>query len=157
MAATVFSTSRCGRTTGRTASPPSALPKKWPPTAVCRRLWPPRPRRWPAFPSPTCGRRIDGLDGLRSYLRDHETETLRSLVRHFVGYALNRGVLLTDRPLIDDIVAALPQNEYRFSTVVERVVLSQQFRFRRWKHRGIHVNGTSVTMSTGISEPMAGW
>jgi len=77
------------------------------------------------------GRRIDGLDGLRSYLRDHETETLRSLVRHFVGYALNRGVLLTDRPLIDDIVAALPQNEYRFSTVVERVVLSQQFRFRR--------------------------
>ena len=77
------------------------------------------------------GRRIDGLDGLRNYLRDHETETLRSLARHFLGYALNRGVLLTDRPLIDEIVAALPQNEYRFSTAVERVVLSQQFRFRR--------------------------
>jgi len=77
------------------------------------------------------GRRIDGLDGLRTYLRDHEDETLRSLVRHFLGYALNRGVLLTDRPLIDEIVAALPQNDYRFSTVVERVVLSQQFRFRR--------------------------
>jgi hypothetical protein len=77
------------------------------------------------------GRRIDGLDGLRTYLRDHEDETLRSLVRHFLGYALNRGVLLTDRPLIDEIVAALPRSDYRFSAVVERVVLSQQFRFRR--------------------------
>ncbi len=77
------------------------------------------------------GRRIEGLDGLRTYLRDHEDETLRSLVRHFLGYALNRGVLLTDRPLIDEIVAALPRSDYRFSAVVERVVLSQQFRFRR--------------------------
>ncbi|MCE2725477.1 MAG: DUF1585 domain-containing protein [Planctomycetaceae bacterium] len=64
-------------------------------------------------------------------MRDHEDETLRSLVRHFLGYALNRGVLLTDRPLIDEIVAALPRSDYRFSAVVERVVLSQQFRFRR--------------------------
>jgi hypothetical protein len=77
------------------------------------------------------GRAIAGFDGLRDYLRDHETETLRSMARHFLGYALNRGALVSDRPILDEIVAELPKNDYRFSTLVERVVLSRQFRFRR--------------------------
>ena len=54
-----------------------------------------------------------------------------------LGYALGRSVTLSDEPLLDAVVATLENNDYRFSTAIEEIVTSPQFR----NHRGIDVTG----------------
>ncbi len=80
------------------------------------------------------GTPIDGIDGLRTYLLTVRQETfVRQFCRKLLGYALGRGVQLSDEPLLDEIVATLQVNEYRFGAAVEMIVLSRQFREIRGK------------------------
>ncbi len=46
---------------------------------------------------------------------------------------MGRSVVLSDEPLIDAMVSALEQNEYRFSAAVLTIVESPQF----LNHRGL--------------------
>jgi len=51
--------------------------------------------------------------------------------RRLVSYALGRGVMLSDRKLIDRMQTALRTNGYRFSALVETLVTSPQFLLKR--------------------------
>ncbi len=77
----------------------------------------------------TDGTTFTGLDGLRSYLLETRREDfVRQFCRKLLGFALGRGVLLSDKVLLDDILAKLAANNYRVSTAVELIVQSRQFR-----------------------------
>ncbi|WP_231756492.1 DUF1592 domain-containing protein [Lignipirellula cremea] len=74
---------------------------------------------------------LDGVEALRNYLTQRSEQVHRNLIRRMLGYALNRPVSVSDKPLIDRTLAVLAQEEYRLSSVVENIVLSRQFRLHR--------------------------
>lgn len=74
------------------------------------------------------GTALAGIDGLRTYLRDTRREDfLRQFCRKLLGYALGRSVQLSDKPLIDEILAALAANDYRVGIAFDLIVRSPQF------------------------------
>jgi hypothetical protein len=80
------------------------------------------------------GTTFDGLDGLRDYLVvKRRNDFLRQFCRKLLGYALGRGVQLSDEPLLDEMQRRLEENRYRFSIAVETIVRSRQFREIRGK------------------------
>ncbi len=80
------------------------------------------------------GTEFDGLDGLRKYLvEQRKALMLRHFCTKLLGYSLGRTVSLSDRPLIDEMLAELEKNDYRFSAAVLPIVRSKQF----CNHRGM--------------------
>jgi len=80
------------------------------------------------------GTAIEGLAGLRGYLLEQRREDfLRQFFRKLLGYAIGRELQLSDRPLVDSMLARLAENDFRFSVAVETIALSQQFRMIRGK------------------------
>jgi hypothetical protein len=78
------------------------------------------------------GTQFEGVDGLRNYvLTQRRDEFLRHFCRKLLGYALGRSVMLSDQPLVDEMLAELKKNDYRFSAAVLTIVRSQQFRYHR--------------------------
>ncbi|MEO6785690.1 MAG: DUF1588 domain-containing protein, partial [Chthoniobacteraceae bacterium] len=74
------------------------------------------------------GTAFDGLGGLRSYLMNtRRDDFLRQFCRKLLGYALGRSVQLSDKPLIETMLARLKENEYRVGTVIDLIILSPQF------------------------------
>ena len=74
------------------------------------------------------GTAIEGLDGLRSYLvTARRDDFLRQFSRKLLGYALGRSVQLSDKPLIESMLAQLKANDH-VSTAIELIVRSPQFR-----------------------------
>ena len=77
---------------------------------------------------------IEGIDGLRNYLLTKRCDQfVRQFCRKLLGYALGRGVLLSDEPLLDSMLLELAENNYRIGTVFEMIVQSRQFRDIRGK------------------------
>jgi hypothetical protein len=75
------------------------------------------------------GTELNGPDGLRAYLLTTRRDTfLKQFCKKLLGYALGRAVILSDQPLLDEIMAALAQNHYRIGPVIEMIVSSRQFR-----------------------------
>ena len=75
------------------------------------------------------GAAIDGVDGLRDYLlNDRGDDILRQFCKKLLGYALGRETQLSDNSLLDAMQEALKANGFRFSTAVEAIVTSAQFR-----------------------------
>jgi hypothetical protein len=73
-----------------------------------------------------------GLADLRTYLqRERNAEFVDNLCRKFLAFALGRTLLRSDDTLILDMKRRLAQNEYRFSTMVQTVILSPQFLNKR--------------------------
>jgi hypothetical protein len=78
------------------------------------------------------GTEFDGLDGLRTYLLTKKKDVIvRLFCRRLLGYALGRAVVLSDQPLIDDMVAALNDHDGRLSAAILTIVRSPQFRMIR--------------------------
>lgn len=78
------------------------------------------------------GTKFTGEAGLRNYiLETRRDDFLRFFCRKLLGYSLARGVQLSDEPLLDEMVASLKAHDYRFSSAVETIVRSPQFRFQR--------------------------
>jgi hypothetical protein len=73
---------------------------------------------------------ISELDGLIEYLRKRRALFDRNLSAKLLGYALGRSEMVSDRPLLDQMVAGLKKDS-RFSTLVTGIVSSPQFRFQR--------------------------
>jgi hypothetical protein len=72
---------------------------------------------------------IDGQPGLRGYLLGpRRDQFVRVFCRKLLGYALGRGVQLSDEPFLDDMVAGLAAQDYRVSVAIEAIVTSSQFR-----------------------------
>jgi hypothetical protein len=72
---------------------------------------------------------IIGADGLLRYLEGRETQVMKTLARKMLGYALGRTVLASDRPLVDEMVAA--GGNATFADLAIRIVTSRQFRNRQ--------------------------
>jgi hypothetical protein len=80
------------------------------------------------------GKEIDGLPGLRDYLLNARRDAVvRQFCKKLLGYALGRGVQLSDEPLLQEMQQRLKANDYRFTVAVEAVILSRQFREIRGK------------------------
>jgi hypothetical protein len=76
------------------------------------------------------GTEISGLDGLDRYLRTQESSFHRTLCAKLLGYALGRGELISDRPLLDQMTSGLKADN-RFSNLIAQIVASTQFRHQR--------------------------
>lgn len=75
------------------------------------------------------GTEIDGLDGLKTHLLTvRRDEFVRQFCRKLLGYALGRGVQLSDEPLLEDMQERLEMRGFRVSAAIESVVKSRQFR-----------------------------
>jgi hypothetical protein len=81
------------------------------------------------FPDGTDG---TGLEGLRTYLREtRQAEFVDNLCRKLLAYGLGRSLIPGDDDTIDEMKARLAANGYRFGAMVEAIVTSRQFRYRR--------------------------
>jgi hypothetical protein len=75
------------------------------------------------------GTEFTGLDGLRNYLSNQRRDVfLRQFCRKLLGYSLGRATLLSDEPLLQEMVAKLKANDYRIESAIDAIVSSQQFR-----------------------------
>jgi hypothetical protein len=80
------------------------------------------------------GTEIEGLDGLRNYLLTRQRDAfLKQFCRKLLGYALGRGVLVSDMPLIAEMRDQLKASDYRIAAAIETIVRSKQFREIRGK------------------------
>ena len=74
------------------------------------------------------GAEIAGIDGLLSYLKKNENQVLQNFSHKLLGYALGRTMIVSDLPLIDKMSQS---GETNFSALIQAVVTSRQFRYRR--------------------------
>jgi len=75
------------------------------------------------------GAKFEGIDGLRDYLLTKRRDAfLNQFCRKLVGYALGRGLQLSDGPLIEEMRAQLKAHRYRVSAAINVIVQSRQFR-----------------------------
>lgn len=74
------------------------------------------------------GTQFADLDGLRNYLLTTRRDAVvRQFCKKLLGYALGRGVQLSDEPLLVEMVEKL-RNDDHFSVAVNLIVASPQFR-----------------------------
>lgn len=74
----------------------------------------------------------EGLAGLKEYLKQHrQDEFVENLCRKMLSYALGRKLMLSDTSTIATMQEKLKANHYRFSAVIDSIVLSPQFRNQR--------------------------
>ncbi|MSQ94267.1 MAG: DUF1592 domain-containing protein [Gemmataceae bacterium] len=75
------------------------------------------------------GAEFDGIAGLRDYLLSKRKDAfVRQFCRKLLGYALARGVQLSDEPLLDDMQEQLQSKGYRVTVALDAIVRSKQFR-----------------------------
>ena len=77
------------------------------------------------------GEKFDGPIELIEILREREKDFVRSFTEKMLVFALGRGLRYYDQCAVEDIIKVLPSREYRFSAIVEQIVLSDPFRKRR--------------------------
>jgi hypothetical protein len=74
------------------------------------------------------GTPIDGLSGLRDYLAvTRRTAFVHQFCRKLLGYALGRGVQLSDEPLLTEMQKRLAANDDRISAAMQAILESRQF------------------------------
>ncbi|MFO0907336.1 MAG: DUF1592 domain-containing protein [Isosphaeraceae bacterium] len=84
------------------------------------------------------GTEFDGLNGLRSYLLTTRRDAvIRQFNRKLLGYALGRGVQLSDEPLLDELRRQVDTGDGRIGTLVETIVRSQPFRMIRGREAAL--------------------
>jgi hypothetical protein len=79
------------------------------------------------------GQKFNGPAELKKILLEKKDLFARCLAEKMVTYAVGRGLDYYDRPAVDQIVAALAKNDYRFSRLVVEIAKSDPFRMRRGK------------------------
>ena len=76
------------------------------------------------------GDKFTGPTELKDVLLKRKDEFIRNFSRKMLGYALGRGVGKSDLCVIKDASAALSENGYRPSVLIEQIVLSKAFQYR---------------------------
>jgi hypothetical protein len=76
------------------------------------------------------GTEITEFEGLNAYLLKNEALFNRTLCAKLLGFALGRAEIASDRPMIDQMTAALKKDN-SFSTLIRQIIESPQFRYRR--------------------------
>jgi hypothetical protein len=78
------------------------------------------------------GRVLSGVEGLRAYVRERrQDDFVTNLSRKLLVYGLGRSLMLSDDLLVDSMRANLARDGNRFSSLVETIVSSPQFRTKR--------------------------
>jgi hypothetical protein len=78
------------------------------------------------------GTTIVGVAGLKREILERRTdEFARCLTEHLLTYALGRKREWYDQAAVEQIVAALKKNDYRFSTLAVEIAKSRAFRYTR--------------------------
>ena len=73
-----------------------------------------------------------GFEGVQAYIREHrETDFIDNFSRKLLAYALGRSLQLSDEPAIERMQAKLAASGYRFGPLVETIVTSPQFLYKR--------------------------
>jgi hypothetical protein len=72
-----------------------------------------------------------GPKALKAILKEREADFARCLAEKMLTFALGRGLDYYDKCAVDKIVAAMAENDYRFSTLVLGIVGSDPFQKRR--------------------------
>ena len=71
---------------------------------------------------------LDGQESVRAYLLGpRRDQFVRVFCRKLLGFALGRGVQLSDEPLLDEMAARLAAADYKISVAIEAIVTSPQF------------------------------
>ena len=86
------------------------------------------------------GRRVDpsvdfpdgshgsGIDGLRKYVAENRRqEFLDNLCRKLFAYALGRTLIMSDKPIVEQMSKQLAKDDYRFERLIKSIVSSPQF------------------------------
>jgi len=89
------------------------------------------------------GRRIDGLTGLKAYLRDRRADFVNCLATKMLIYAIGRGLEAGDQAALAAIERAVEDGGYRFSVLVRAIVKSPPFRLRRGADQAAATAGVS--------------
>ena len=76
------------------------------------------------------GRKFQGPSELKAILKDKKELFARSLAEKMLTYALGRGVEYFDKCALDNIVAALEQDNYRMRTLIAAIITSDPFQMR---------------------------
>jgi len=74
---------------------------------------------------------VNGPAELKSLILTRKDDFVRCLVEKLLTYAIGRGVEYYDRPVVERIVSELPSGDYKFSTLVTKIVQSEAFGQRR--------------------------
>lgn len=75
------------------------------------------------------GTQIEGLAGLQEYLMNEKRDLfVRQFCRKLLGFALGRELQLSDELLVDEMISALEQNEYRCHAAIMCIIASEPFR-----------------------------
>ncbi len=74
---------------------------------------------------------LDGAGSLKAYLVENREEVFEHFNRKLLGYALGRATHVGDQALLDRMSQRLTQEDYQFSSLVEEIVTSNQFRTRK--------------------------
>ncbi len=70
----------------------------------------------------------DGLVGLKNFIRGYRQDNfIGNLCRKLMAYALNRSPQLSDESLVDKMKTNLAADGYKFSSMVDTIVLNPQF------------------------------
>ena len=82
------------------------------------------------------GTRGRGLESLQKYLVDRRGDQFYdNLCRKLVAYGLGRTLLLSDEPMITRMKKSMSRNDDRFSSLVEVIVTSPQFLYKRGREK----------------------
>ncbi|HET6248577.1 MAG TPA: DUF1592 domain-containing protein [Tepidisphaeraceae bacterium] len=81
------------------------------------------------------GESFRGAPALKALLKQRTDLFSRCLTKKMLIYATGRGIEYYDQRAIDNIVSALKQNDFKFSTLVTQIVKSEPFRMRRGKEQ----------------------
>lgn len=77
------------------------------------------------------GAPFKGVEGLRGFLTQHDSEFTTNFCRKLIGYALGRTLILTDKPLMDSMRTDLSKSDDRLSVAILDIAKSRQFLNRR--------------------------
>ena len=74
------------------------------------------------------GSAIDGIVGLKNYLgNQRKNDFSKQFCRKLLGFSLGRATQLSDRPLIDAMSERLEEQNFKVSSIVNDIVMSDQF------------------------------
>ena len=72
--------------------------------------------------------RLDGLNGLKKYLRENRRELFaRAVVTRLTAYALGRSLDLGDRKTIDELISSFIGSDFRLNQIIVSLVNSESF------------------------------
>ncbi len=77
------------------------------------------------------GATFSGPAGLKQILLLQKDRFARTMTAKLLTFALGRGLERSDKPYLDEMVAALRTDDYKFGTLVSQIVLSDPFQKRR--------------------------